>query len=225
MVISTSQTGEGAEIRSPTDIKTAQEPSVPTNVTDPITPSEDPWWDRRDKRSKIERDFYELVMKHREEHMELILQKPQKQPESHGDNLDEHSSGDHWLFSKWTEGRVTILDANSSVGNISFSHPAFLKQDFKTTKSIFHQQIIILEGLGGAWVEVLGKTFDIPLRLFAMHACNPLDFARRKLHLPIGESPERHFIMSCTEILSYEVKKKHTGDFVTSFLQIQVHNE
>ncbi|KAM7214440.1 putative magnesium and cobalt transport protein [Rhypophila decipiens] len=65
--------------------------------------------------------------------------------------------------------------------------------------------LIILEDLGKDWVEILGPVLKIPVYFFALHWAMPLKHLNGDIRLPVGQSPERHFILPYQQELPFRI--------------------
>lgn len=79
--------------------------------------------------------------------------------------------------------------------------------DKSTVPQFFDKQLIVLEDLGRDWVEIIGKVFHVPPRVFALHWASPSFHQRGKARVPLGQPAEEHFVLPYSEILPLELKK------------------
>ena len=67
------------------------------------------------------------------------------------------------------------------------------------------RDLIVLEDLSRSSVEALGPRLGIPVSVFALHWANPIDHVNSEVRVPIGESPDRHFILNYRQSLPFSI--------------------
>lgn len=80
------------------------------------------------------------------------------------------------------------------------------RNDAAGVPRFFKKQLIVLEDLGKDWVETIGKTFQVPVRVFALHWASPSLYKSGRARLPLGQPAEEHFVLPYSEILRYDIR-------------------
>jgi hypothetical protein len=71
--------------------------------------------------------------------------------------------------------------------------------------------LVILEDLGRNWINVLGPTLQIPISVFALHWEKPEAHIQGDVRVPLGTSPDRHFILNYRQFLPLVISDKSRG--------------
>lgn len=136
------------------------------------------------------------------------------EPHAWWDSIDKHSDLERKFRTEMQTPRVPNKDevTRSRVAILQFGNEGHFDtqfcDNFETLKKYLPSPnercapiLVILEDLDQAWVEQLGSTFRIPPYFFALHWALPLEHETGRAWLPVGQSPERHFIFRYNQML------------------------
>ncbi|GAP89061.2 putative magnesium and cobalt transport protein [Rosellinia necatrix] len=121
------------------------------------------------------------------------------------------------------EGRALIIRFMDGGGEVAKTyHPETNKEnkeirgdltEFKEALSSAAKSdescLVILENLGKQWIESLGCALKIPGYFFALHWARPVDHILGQVSIPLGQSPERHFILNYRQSLPFRINQRN----------------
>lgn len=177
-------------------------PGVESDYYQAIT-NEVPWW--KDKRGRV-----------------AVLQMPHATSQYDGALEGLTPSRITWRTSRDSFSPPRSPNSDTSSSDASEGPEGFLFEDLNHFKKamethpprkdeagvprFFDKQLIVLEDLNKDWVEVIGKTFQIPVRVFALHWASPSLYKRGRARLPLGQPAEEHFVLPYSEILPVDIR-------------------
>lgn len=139
------------------------------------------WWETSDPRKRLECEFRQCILN-------------QKKSDS--------------------RGRVAVIDFSSS-SEVSFKE---YKEPNDLGDRLYSWELkqegrllIILEDLSRAWIELLGPRLHVPVSVFALHWASPEDHILGRARVPLGESPDRHFVLTYQQPTRLRIQPKKKG--------------
>lgn len=86
-----------------------------------------------------------------------------------------------------------------------------LKKIEHDTRHTNDSSLLILEDLGASWIEEIRGVLDIPAYVLALHWMHPDDHILGTAKVPLGQDPERHFILNYRQPLPFRVTRRESG--------------
>jgi hypothetical protein len=86
-----------------------------------------------------------------------------------------------------------------------------LKKIEHDTKYTEDSSLLILEDLGASWIEEISDVLDMPAYVLALHWMHPNDHILGNAKVPLGQDPEKHFILNYRQPLPFRVIRRDPG--------------
>lgn len=118
---------------------------------------------------------------------------------------------------KKSSGRAAVIDFSGTASSEIYKNSREFDKRLESCENLLSGKggkfLIILEDLSRDWVEPLAIRIGVPVSVFALHRADPEDHFLGKARVPLGESPDRHFILAYQQPLPLKIYSKKRGVF------------